>query len=281
MFYNDAKNEAIERAKQSEAAFNEEVNQARELALNLYSRRKTAAQAIYRVERYINALANSPKEFRRDIARIIVELREFREAVNLEEESNSANLKGAGMAIGGVAMGGAVAALGPTAAMAVATTFGVASTGTAISALTGAAATNAALAWLGGGAIVAGGSGMAAGNALIAFMTGPLGWIIAGTLAVGGGAFASYQNSELAEKANKYASDIRTKLSVLKPKVKELRNLYVETGNLTSAIAVTPFNSYPDNYLNFNKAQKDNLATLVNNTISLGRLINKHIEITA
>ncbi len=280
MFYNDAKNEAIERAKQSEAAFNAEVQQARDLAVNLYSRRKTAAQAIYRVESYINSLANSPKEFRREIARVIMELQDFREAVKLEEEGNSANLTGAGMAVGGVAMGGAIAALGPTAAMAVATTFGVASTGTAISTLTGMAATKAALAWLGGGAIAAGGGGMAAGNALLA-MAGPVGWAVAGTLAVGGGIFASYKNSELAEKANKYAAELRTKLSVLKPQIVRLRNLYVETGNLASAIAVTSFNSYPDNYLCFNKDQKNNLASLVNNTVALGKLINERIQITA
>ncbi len=280
MFYNDAKNEAIERAKQNEAAFNAEVQQARELAVNLYTKRKAAAQAIYRVERYINSVANSPKEFRREIARIIMELQEFREAVKLEEQGNSANFKGAAMAIGGTAMGGAVAALGPTVAMAVATTFGVASTGTAISALTGAAATNAALAWLGGGVLAAGGSGMVGGNALLA-MAGPVGWIIAGSMAVGGAAVTSYMNNEVAEKADKYAADLKTKLSVLKPQVVRLRNLYVETGNLTSAIAVTPFNSYPNNYLNFNKDQKDNLAVLVNHTRSLGNLINERIEITA
>ena len=280
MFYNDAKNEAIERAKQNEEAFNSEVNQAKDLAVNLYSKRKTAAQAIYRVERYVNSLANSPKEFRRDLAKVVVELKEFREAVKLEEEGKSANLTGAGMAVGGVAMGGAVAALGPTAAMAVATTFGVASTGTAISTLTGAAATHAALAWLGGGAVVAGGGGMVAGNALLT-LAGPLGWIIAGSMAAGGAALTSYKNNEIAEKADKYAAELRTKLSVLKPKVVRLRNLYIETWNLANAIALTHFNSYPDDYLRFNNEQKKALAALVNDTKALGKLINEHVEISA
>ena len=121
---------------------------------------------------------------------------------------------------------------------------------------------------------------MVGGNALLA-MAGPVGWVIAGSLAVGGAAVTSYMNSELAEKADKYAADLRTKLSVLKPQVVRLQNLGIQTANLTSAIAVTPFNNYPDNYLCFNKNQVKDLITLKNNTVSLGKLINEHIEITA
>lgn len=80
---------------------------------------------------------------------------------------------------GGIAAGAGVALLGPTAAMGIATTFGVASTGTAIATLHGAAATNAALAWLGGGTLAAGGGGISAGSMLL-YLTGPVGWTIAG-----------------------------------------------------------------------------------------------------
>lgn len=277
MFYNDAKKEAIERAKRNENEYNELGKHANSLALTLYSHRKTAANAIYRVERYINALANTPKEFLKEIEEVIMNLKEFREAVKIEEEGNSANLTGAGMAIGGTAVGGAVAALGPTAAMAIATTFGTASTGTAIASLSGAAATKAALAWLGGGALAAGGGGMAAGNAFLA-LAGPVGWSIAGTMIVGGGLFASFKNKKVAEKADWYAREMREKISVLKPKVVKMENLDRETVHLTEAISVTPFNLFPNDYMKFSQDQKKALAALVNNTKALGNLINERIS---
>lgn len=276
MFYNDAKKEAIERAKRNENEYNELGKSANAIALILYSHRKTAANAIYRVEKYINALANTPKEFLREIAEVIMNLREFREAVKIEEEGNAANMTGAGMAIGGTAVGGAVAALGPTAAMAIATTFGTASTGTAIASLSGAAATKAALAWLGGGALAAGGGGMAAGNAFLA-LAGPVGWGIAGTMIVGGGLFASFKNKKMAEKADGYAREMREKISILKPKVVKMEQLDRETVHLTEAISVTPFNLFPNDYMQFSQDQKKALGALVNNTKALGNLINERI----
>lgn len=277
MFYNDAKNEAIGRAKRNENEYNELGRHVNSLAMNLYSQRKTAARAIYRVERYINFLANTPKQFLTEIAEVIMSLREFQEAVKIEEEGNSANMTGAGMAIGGTAVGGAVAALGPTAAMAIATTFGTASTGTAIASLSGAAATKAALAWLGGGALAAGGGGMAAGNAFLA-LAGPVGWGIAGTMIVGGGLFASFKNKKVSEKADRYARELREKISVLKPKAVRMEQLEKETSNLTNAISVTPFNLFPNDYIEFSQKQKDALAALVNNTKALGKLINERIS---
>ena len=161
--------------------------------------------------------------------------------------------------------------------MAIATSFGVASTGTPIAALSGAVATKAALAWLGGGAISAGGGGMVAGQAFLA-LAGPVGWSIAGVLAVGGGAFATFKNWSAAKKANKARNEIRNKIAELKPKLEKLLQLELKTKDLKSALDVTPFNSFPRDYQNFSDSQKKALAALINNAKAMGQLINERIS---
>lgn len=278
MFYNNAKKEAIERLKRNEAEYNQLGEQANDYALKLYELRKSATQAIDRIEAYVNALANSPKEFAKEIGEVKLSIKEFNEAKEIEKQSTSANIKGATTAGVGIATGGAVAALGPTAAMAVATTFGTASTGTAIASLSGAAATNAALAWLGGGALAAGGGGMSAGSAFLA-MAGPAGWVIGGIAAIGGGIFAATKNKKAAEKADDISRQIAKDIRTLKPKLKELINLYEETEKLKSGLNISKMvNLYPKDYLKFNEEQKQHLATVINNVRSMGVLINKRIS---
>lgn len=229
------------------------------------------------MEAYINSLANSPKEFSKDIAEVKVSISAFNEAVRIESENAANNIKGAGSAAAGVAAGGAIAALGPTAAMAIATTFGTASTGTAIASLSGAAATNAALAWLGGGALAAGGGGMAAGNAFLA-LAGPVGWGIAGVFVVGGGIFAAHKNKKAAEEAQKLAMEINRKLSILRPKVAQLEHLIRETEKLKSTLNIALMvNTFPKDYLSFSQEQKQTLAALINNVRAMGKLINERI----
>ena len=277
MFYNVAKKEAIRKLKDVEAEYKKIAEDANTSIISLYQARKSAAKAIERVQNYVNGLANTPKEFQKEINEVALGIKDFNEAVRIEEGSASDNIKGMGMAAGGIFAGGAIAAVGPTAAMAVATTFGVASTGTAISALSGAAATNAALAWLGGGALAAGGGGMAAGNAFLA-LAGPVGWTIAGALAVGGGVFATFKNKAAAEKADKARREISEKIFELRPKLIAVQQLESKTKELKTALDVAPFNLYPSDYRKFTDSQKCALAALINNAKSMGRLINERIS---
>lgn len=276
MFYNDGKKKAIEQLKNAERVYNGLANEANDTALYLYNNRKSSVLAIERVEKYINSLANSPKEFAKEIAETLLNLKDFKEAVRIEEENASNNLKGAGMAAGGTAIGGAIAGLGPTAAMAFATSFGVASTGTAISALSGAAATNAALAWLGGGALAAGGGGMSAGSAFLA-LAGPVGWAIAGVGVIGGGLFALFKNKAAMEEAQKVTKEVWSKIYILRPKLEKLKNLNSETVRLKSSLDLAQFNYYPNDYKQFSDDQKKILIALVNNAKSLGKLINERV----
>ena len=131
----------------------------------MLTRKRCSEQVIVNVERYINQLANSPKQFDRSYDEFKAEYRAFDTLLEeIKFEAENADFKAGGSAAAGVSAGVATAAFAPSAAMAIATTFGTASTGTAISALSGAAASNAALAWLGGGAVAAGGPGMAGGG---------------------------------------------------------------------------------------------------------------------
>ena len=278
MFYNNAKKEAIALLKRNEAEYKRLGEEANDYALKLYDLRKSAAQAIDRIEEYVNALANSPKEFAKEIGEVKISIKEFNEAIRIENESTAANIKGATTAGTGIAVGGAVATLGPTTAMAIATTFGTASTGTAIASLSGAAATNAALAWLGGGAIAAGGGGMSAGSAFLA-MAGPVGWAIGGIAVIGGGIFASSKNKQAADKANEIARQIAKDIRTLKPKLNKLTHLHDETKKLKSGLNITKMvNLYPKDYLQFNGEQKQHLATVINNVKSMGVLINKRVN---
>lgn len=278
MFYNQAKKDAIKRLESAEKQYNAIGERGNQLALDLYASRKSAALAIDRIEKYVNTLANTPKEFVREIAEVKLNIHEFNEAVKIEKENASNNLKGGAMAVGGTAIGGGIATLGPTAAMAIATTFGTASTGTAIASLSGVAATNAALAWLGGGALAAGGGGMAAGNALLA-LAGPVGWGVAGVLIIGGSTFSIVKNKKAAEKANEIAKELQLKISQLNPKIKRLGSLLRETDKLKSALSVTEMvNRYPKDYFSFSNEQKEKLAALINNARAMGNLINERVN---
>lgn len=277
MFYNQAKKSAIARLKKSEETFNELGETAGDLSVELYTLRKSCATQISRVESYINSLANTPKEFLKEVGEVQANIKEFHQAVELEKSNNSDNIKGATAAGAGVAAGGAIAALGPTTAMAIATTFGTASTGTAISALSGAAATNAALAWLGGGALTAGGGGMAAGNAILA-MAGPIGWTVAGVLAVGGGTFAAWKNKKAADEATKLAIDVEKNTRELRVRVNKIQALISKTKELKKGLGISLFvNTYPKDYTLFSVEQKEYLAALINNVRSMGALINERI----
>ncbi len=278
MFYNQAKKKAIEKLKNAQDRYQRIAEEGNDIALSLYATRKSAAKAIERVENYINTLANTPKEFLKEVAQVRLDINDFTSAMKLEEEAYNANIKGAGVGVAGVAAGGAIAALGPTAAMAIATTYGTASTGVAISALSGAAANSAALAWLGGGALATGGGGMAAGNALLA-LAGPIGWSVAGVLVVGGGIFAAHKNKDAAEKAEKIALEIEEKLRNLEPKLRKMKQLLEKTNQLKKGLDITMFvNTYPNDYNKFSEEQKKSLVALINNTKSMGILINERIK---
>ena len=278
MFYLKRKKKAIEALKDAETTYKNIGNHANHKAIELYSLRKGCSVAINNVEAYLTILANSPQNYKKEVASVQVSIKDFNEAVKIEKEYSSGQPMEAGISGAGLMGGSAIAALGPTAAMTIATTFGTASTGTAIASLSGAAATNAALAWLGGGAMAIGGGGMAAGEAFLA-LAGPVGWGIAGVFGVGGGILAIRKNKKAAEKAEQALYKVKPMIADLERKLQELCNLYTETDKLLPAIDINKVcKGFPKNYYEFTDDQKLRLGALINSTKAMGVLINKRIS---
>lgn len=278
MFYLNRKKKALENLKEAESKYHSIGRIAGSKAIALYSLRRGCSVAINNVEAYLSLLSGTPQQYKKDVAEIQLNIKDFKKALTIEEEYRTGQMKEAGLAGAGALGGTAIATLGPTAAMTVATTFGTASTGTAIAALSGAAQSSAALAWLGGGTLAAGGGGIAAGEFFLA-LAGPIGWGTAGALALGGGVLAIKNNKKTAEKAEVMLCDILPKIADLERKLQELINLYKETERLLPAIDINIVcNGFPKNYDDFSKQQKLKLAALINSTKAMGSLINRKIS---
>ena len=148
MFNSDLKKESIKDLETSIKKYEEQAGITKNKAEKLFTIRQSSSEdIILSVEKYINKLSNTPKEFNKTFLQYKSEFKVFSNLIeSFNIESADAEIKAGGGAVAGVAAGVGTAALMPTAAMAVATTFGTASTGTAIATLSGAAATNAFLA---------------------------------------------------------------------------------------------------------------------------------------
>lgn len=236
MFHAGAKKEALRHHKDAVDAYDLCVTEVQSSVEDLYGHRKAVVEeTLPAVERLINSIARTPKEFRATSKRIRTTRVEFERTEKFAAEAHKQAVRSGASAGSAIAGGAAVAALAPTAAMAIATTFGVASTGTAISALSGAAATNAALAWLGGGALAAGGGGMAAGNALLA-LAGPIGWSIAGVSVAGSLFFLDRKNRRVAEDSFAAAQNIRAATTSLERTRQTILSMITETVSLAANV---------------------------------------------
>lgn len=272
-------NEAVERYVATTGEFEAAVE-------SLYTLRKRAALEVIAVAEHINALANTPREFKLSTKQAAVQIRSFEdkqnEIANAESRAKKqAKGSAAGASLG--ALGLAVATMGPTAAMGVATTFGVASTGTAIASLSGAAATNAALAWLGGGALAAGGGGMAAGSAFLA-AAGPVGWAIAGAAAlisVGVGVAASKKNKQAANEADAQRKEIEEAIRRFDRVNAEIEALKELTETQMEKVSALKGRVPSTDYVSFTDDEKKLAAALVNANLTLAQLINREVAVNA
>lgn len=245
-------------------------------------RQSSSADLIPSVERYINTLANAPKEYEKTFSEYKAEFTVFKNILHeLELMARDAVIKAGGTTALGVAAGVGTAALAPTAALAIATSFGTASTGTAISTLGGAAATNAALAWLGGGALTAGGGGMASGSALLA-LAGPIGWAIGGAALVGGGIFARSKNIKVIEEATQQRKLLDVHTATLRTGLVELERTFELTYCHVEGVKTLLKRcemAAPHNYADFDENNKEWVGSLVNHVHSLSVLLNKKVDV--
>lgn len=281
MFNGELKRTALEKLKKDNERYQNITNSVTAKAKTLHNYRiATSKELIFKVESYINRLANSPKSFDKSVMGLRLSFEKFNDVIRAIESSDNVAIKGSTRTGAGIATGLGIVTFAPTTALAIATTFGTASTGTAISALSGAAASNAALAWLGGGALAAGGGGMAAGNALIA-LAGPIGWAFGGTAIVGGVLWVRKKNRELAEKFNQAAIEINRHISNLQKAQVEIDKIYSITKKHSEGAArqLRELSEHAtDDYYAFTEDQKRELGALVNNINSLSNLLKKKIN---
>lgn len=281
MLNSSLKKEAVEKLKKEVTNYENAQKNVQKATLNLHNSRISALEVIDNVERYINSIANTPKEFDKEFEAIRINTASFKALSEITYDEKLMIKIAGGGATAGVAAGVATAAFAPTAAMAIATTFGTASTGAAISGLSGAAATNAALAWLGGGALAAGGGGMAAGNTLLA-LAGPIGWGIGAVSLVAGGVFASKKNKEAAIKADKERLEIskeHRKIDAIQYEIVELTSTTKKLMNELYEMITIFTNGAQDitSFEQYSSDQKQELIAIINNTSSLSNLFMKEI----
>lgn len=261
-------------------AYNMAYTDLSDAGLDLHTQRVRAIDLIEHVEGLVNSIANRPKSFDCDLGEILTHKATFREAESFAREELAAARASATGVGAGVAAGMAVASLAPSAALWVATTFGTASTGTAISALSGAAASQAALAWLGGGALAAGGGGTAAGSALLA-LAGPIGWGIAGATLLTSIVLFTKKRLDLRDEKRKELTAVKQNTEKAAEMAAEIGALYSKTSGLREKLAAqyeSCMAAYGADFVALSQGLQDGLAAMVNNTLSLSRLLNERVS---
>jgi hypothetical protein len=283
MFNNSLKKEALRIHEETLNRYNKSYETMGKACEALYDVRGNSVNLIKLIQRVVNSIANTPKEFDTELGKIGKELTQFNETEEYAKKAYEASLKAGVNIAGGTATGIGVAAMAPTAMMSIATTFGRATTGTAISALSGAAAQKAAVAWLGrtfAGFAVKEGAGMAVGQAVLA-LAGPIGWGI--TAASTGISLLSLnsKNKELADDAVKEAKDIAKAREALDETTERINGLKSKTDTLYNDInrqkdKITGYMNV--DYMSLKDFEKEFLGSLVNNTLSLSFLLNETIN---
>ena len=282
MFNISLKTEALKIHQRTKERYNVSYNKMEAICRALYTSRKESVEIIKLVEKAVNSIANTPKDFTLKMGKVGQELIKFRETEEYAKEAYDSSIKAGVNIVGGAATGISVATMAPTALMSIATTFGTASTGTAISTLSGAAAQKAAVAWLGrtfAGFAVKEGAGMAVGEAFLA-LAGPIGWGI--TAASTGISLISLsnKNKELADEAVNEAKSIEKARESLDETTEKIHALKAKTDSLFRNInkqkerIVRLMNA---DYLSLSEDEQLFLGTIVNNTLSLSVLLNETI----
>lgn len=280
MFNNSLKKEALRIHEETLTRYNNSYELMIKSIEQLYEARKKSVDLIKFVQRVINSIVNTPKEFNTKLGKIGQELQNFNATEEYAKKAYYDEKKTGINILEGAAAGAGVAAMAPTVLMSIATTFGTASTGTAISALSGAAAQKAAIAWIGrtfAGFAVKSGAGMAAGEAFLA-LAGPIGWGI--TAASTGFSLISLtnKNKKLADSAVDEAKKIAEARESADETTERVKALKSKTDAIYSDMnrqrdRITGYTNA--NYLSLTEEEKYFLGSLVNNTLSLSVLLNE------
>lgn len=283
MFNNSLKKEAFRIHEETLKRYNASYDLMSKMCEQLYEERIKSVEVIKKVEKVINSIANTPKEFDTKFGEINQALKKFMETEKYAKEAYEASVKAGVNIFSGAATGMGIATMAPTAMMSIATTFGTATTGTAISALSGAAAQKAAVAWIGRtfvGFAVKEGAGMAVGQAFLA-LAGPVGWgITAGSTALSLVSLTN-KNKKIADDAINEAKEIakaREALDEVAEKVSGLKSRTIILLNDMNSILDQLIRFMNVDYNTIEENDKLFLGTIVNNTLTLSALLNETIQ---
>lgn len=280
MFNSSLKKEALKIHEEVYERYNNSYNEMETSCGKLYEQRVASVEIIRMVEKVVNSIANTPKEFETKLGEINKHLNEFKETEEYAQEAYKASVKVGANIVGSAAAGLGVATMVPTAMMGIATTFGTAATGTAIRTLSGAAAQKAAVAWIGrtfAGFAVQGGAGMAAGHAFLA-LAGPVGWGITAVSTSASLLSLNKKNKEIAAQAMEETREIAKAREAIDETVEKVEALKKKTKTLCSDLSEQKeriLGFMNADYSALDEEKRYFLGTLVNNTNSLAALINE------
>lgn len=276
MLHSGAKKKAVKEMNSVIDEYNALSSEVQNKLLKLYERRKEGTKTIQNLEKYINTLARTPKELKKSIQEINVQIEEFVKITKHEEYKPEVNA--GGTAAAGGAVGGVVSALGPKAVIAIATTFGRAGTGTAIKSLSGAAAKKAALAWIGRTAGAAGAPAVA-GQAVLNAL-GPIGWGITAISLVSAGYKLDKGNRKLIEECLSNKAQVEEDKAYVEKALAWVGKTDKATSRLIISIKNGLFacNDFPEDYKLWGEEEKMVLMKAINKARALGELIMLKME---
>ena len=282
MFNDSLKKEALKIHKDAYEKYDASYKKMRDACESLYATRTKAVELVSFVQRIVNSIANTPKSFDIQLRKISQQVNVFHDTEEFARRSYQESVRAGTNVVRGSIVGIGAAAMAPNALMGIATTFGTASTGTAISALSGAAAQKAAVAWIGrtfAGFAVKGSAGMLAGQAFLA-LAGPVGWIVAGGTTVASLMDLSNKNKEIADDAFSEAKEMSKAKASLDAASTSIIALESKTNMLYIDLKDKKWELLylaDTDYASIEEKRKFFLGTVVNNTLSLSRIINESI----
>lgn len=123
MFNNGLKKEALRIHEETLNSYNKSYEEMEKSCEQLYEIRSKSVELIKLIQRVVNSIANTPKEFDTELGKIGRELSKFNETEEYAKEAYNASVKAGANIVEGAAAGLGVASMVPSALMSIATTL--------------------------------------------------------------------------------------------------------------------------------------------------------------
>ena len=125
MFNNGLKKEALRIHEETLNSYNKSYEEMEKSCEQLYEIRSKSVELIKLIQRVVNSIANTPKEFDTELGKIGRELSKFNETEEYAKEAYNASVKAGANIVEGAAAGLGVASMVPSALMSIASCNGL------------------------------------------------------------------------------------------------------------------------------------------------------------